>query len=133
MQSVILRTATRLMVGLMLVFAVYLLMRGHHEPGGGFAGALVAGTAFALLAITEGPQRVRHAVRLTPAAIATAGLSLALAAGLLPLFFSRSFFTGLWWQPGKKLALGTPMLFDLGVFLAVLGGILAVLLALEED
>jgi len=132
MQSVILKTATRLMVGLILVFAVYLLMRGHHEPGGGFAAALVAGTAFALLAITEGPQKVRRAVRLTPATIATAGLSLSLAAGVLPLVFSEPFLTGIWWQPGMDLALGTPMLFDLGVFLAVLGGILAILLALEE-
>lgn len=132
MQSVILKTATRLMVGLILVFAVYLLMRGHHEPGGGFAAALVAGTAFALLAITEGPQKVRRAVRLTPATIATTGLSLSLAAGLLPLVFSQPFLTGIWWHPGKDLALGTPMLFDLGVFLAVLGGILAILLALEE-
>lgn len=132
MQSVILKTATRLMVGLILVFAVYLLMRGHNEPGGGFAAALVAGTAFALLAITEGPQKVRRAVRLTPATIATAGLGLSLAAGLLPLLFSQSFLTGIWWHLGQDLALGTPMLFDLGVFLAVLGGILAILLALEE-
>ena len=44
MQSVILKTATRLMVGMILVFAVYLLLRGHHEPGGGFIAALVAGT-----------------------------------------------------------------------------------------
>jgi multisubunit Na+/H+ antiporter MnhB subunit len=132
MQSVILKTATRLMVGLILVFAVYLLMRGHHAPGGGFAAALVAGTAFALLAITEGPQKVRHAVRLTPATIATAGLSLSLAAGLLPLVFSRPFLTGIWWHPAQHLALGTPMLFDVGVFLAVLGAILAILLALEE-
>lgn len=132
MQSVILKTATRLMVGLILIFSVYLLMRGHNAPGGGFAAALVAGTAFALLAITEGPYKVRRAVRLAPATIATVGLSLALASGLLPLFFSKPFFTGIWWQPGENLALGTPMLFDLGVFLAVLGGILAVLLALEE-
>ena len=133
MQSVILKTATRLMVGLILVFAVYLLMRGHHEPGGGFAAALVAGTAFALLGITEGPQKVRRAVRLAPALIAGTGLSLALAAGLLPLVFSQPFFTGIWWQPVKQLALGTPLLFDIGVFLAVLGAILAVLLELEED
>ena len=132
MQSVILKTATRLMVGLILIFSVYLLMRGHNAPGGGFAAALVAGTAFALLAITEGPNKVRRAVRLAPATIATAGLSLALASGMLPLFFSKPFFTSIWWHPGKNLALGTPMLFDLGVFLAVLGGILAVLLALEE-
>ena len=120
------------MVGLMLIFAIYLLLRGHNEPGGGFAGALVAGTAFAMLAITEGPRKVRRAIRLTPAVIATSGLVIALVAGVLPLVFLRPLFTGLWWSVGH-LHLGTPMLFDLGVFLAVLGGILAILLALEED
>lgn len=132
MKSVILKTAARLMVGLILVFAVYLLLRGHHEPGGGFAAALVAGTAFALLAITEGPQPVRHAIRLTPATIATIGLAIAAAAGLPALAFSRPFFTGIWWHWGN-LAIGTPIIFDIGVFLAVLGAILAILLALEEN
>ena len=49
MPSIILKAATRLLVGLMLTFAVYLLLRGHNAPGGGFAAALVASTAFALL------------------------------------------------------------------------------------
>ena len=132
MKSVILKTAARLMVGLILVFAVYLLLRGHHEPGGGFAAALVASTAFALLAITEGPQPVRHAIRLTPATIATIGLTIAAAAGLPALASSRPFFTGIWWHWGN-LGIGTPMIFDIGVFLAVLGAILAILLALEEN
>jgi multisubunit Na+/H+ antiporter MnhB subunit len=133
MQSDILKTATRLMVGLILVFAVYLLLRGHHEPGGGFAGALVAGTAFALFAITEGPDKVRRAVRLRPATIATTGLSIAAAAGLPAVFTSQPFLTGVWWNLGGYLTIGTPLLFDIGVFLAVLGAILALLLALEEN
>ena len=132
MKSVILKTAARLMVGLTLVFAVYLLLRGHHKPGGGFAAALVAGTAFALLAIAEGSQSVRLAIRLTPATIATLGLGIATAAGLPAAVLSRPFFTGIWWHWGK-LAIGTPMIFDIGVFLAVLGAILAILLALEEN
>ncbi len=133
MQSVILKTATRLMVGLILIFAVYLLLRGHHEPGGGFAAALVAGTAFALFAITEGPDKVRRAVRLRPATIAMVGLGVAMAAGLPAVFISRPFFTGIWWNVGTNLAVGTPLIFDIGVFLTVLGAILSILLALEED
>ena len=79
MQSIILKTATRLMVGLILVFSVYLLLRGHHEPGGGFIAALVAGTGFALFAIAEGPGKVRLAIRLRPAIIALSGLGLTLS------------------------------------------------------
>ena len=133
MQSVILRTATRLMVGMILVFAVYLLLRGHHQPGGGFVAALVAGTGFALFAIAEGPGKVRRAIRVLPATIAFTGLSLAIIAGLPAVFASRSLLTGMWWDLGPKLSVGTPLIFDIGVFLAVLGAILAILLTLEES
>ncbi len=127
MQSVILKTATRLMVGLIFVFAVYLLLRGHHEPGGGFAAALVAGTGFALFVIAEGPVKVRSAIRLRPTTISMLGLGASVVAGVAGMAAGKPFLTGLWWG-----AIGTPLLFDIGVFLAVLGAILAVLLALEE-
>ncbi len=132
MHSVILKTATRLMVGLILVFAVYLLLRGHHEPGGGFSAALVAGTGFALFVITEGPAQVRAAIRLRSTTISLLGLGLAVAAGLPALIAGQPFLTGVWWGPSEAPWLGTPLLFDVGVFFAVLGAILAVLLALEE-
>ena len=120
------------MVGMILVFAAYLLLRGHHEPGGGFIAALVAGTGFALLAIAEGADKVRRAVRVRPATIAFTGLGLAIIAGLPALFASRPFLTGMWWEVAPKLSVGTPLVFDIGVFLAVLGAILAILLALED-
>lgn len=132
MKSIILKTATRLMIGLMLVFAVYIFLRGHHEPGGGFSAALLAGTAFSLFAITEGPDQVRKAIRIRPSAMAMAGLTLAMASGLPALFTGRPFLTGIWWQT-HTVSVGTPLLFDLGVFLAVLGAILSLLLALEEN
>ena len=133
MVSVILKTATKLMVALILVFSVYLLLRGHHDPGGGFAGALVAGTAFALFAITEGAGKVRHALRLRPWTIAAAGLGMAVSAGVPALVVSRPFLTGLWWDLGRGPAAGTPLLFDAGVFLAVFGTLTGFLLALEEN
>ena len=132
MQSVILKTATRLMVGLILVFGGYLLLIGHHRPGGGFAGALVAGTAFALFAMAQGPGPLRRAIRLRPSIIATAGLGVAAASGLPAVFMHQPLLTGIWWNQGR-LAVGTPLIFDIGVFLAVLGAIVSVLLALEED
>jgi multicomponent Na+:H+ antiporter subunit A len=132
-QSVILRTTTRLMVGLILMFAVYLLLIGHHRPGGGFAGALVAGTAFALFAMAEGPGRVRRAIRLRPSIIAATGLGAAAAAGMPAVLLQQPLLTGIWWQIATNLSVGTPLIFDIGVFLAVLGAILTVLLALEED
>jgi multisubunit Na+/H+ antiporter MnhB subunit len=137
MPSLILRTATRLLVGLILTFAVFLLLRGHNAPGGGFSAALVAGTGFALFAIVAGPAVVRRAIRVAPLSIAMGGLGLAVVSGLVGALSGRPFLTGIWWiwQAGRphELAMGTPLLFDIGVFFAVLGAILALILALEED
>lgn len=137
MPSLILKTATRLLVGLILTFAVYLLLRGHNAPGGGFAAALVAGTGFALFAIAEGPAVVRRAILISPQKLTMGGLGLAVVSGLTASLTGRPFLTGIWWiwQNGQsqKLAIGTPLFFDVGVFFTVLGTILTLILALEEN
>ncbi len=137
MPSLILKTATRLLVGLILTFAVYLLLRGHNAPGGGFSAALVAGTGFALFAIAEGPAVVRRAIRIAPQIIAMAGLGLAILSGLAGTLSGQTFLTGIWWiwQSGRphETAIGSPLFFDIGVFLAVLGTLLTLILALEEN
>lgn len=135
MQSFILRAATQLLVGLILVFSVYLLFRGHNAPGGGFSAALVAGTAFALFAIAEGPQPVRQALRIDPRDLIAWGLLLAAGSGLPAAISGQPYLTGLWWMPEAfedALAVGTPLFFDIGVFLVVLGAILTLVLKLEE-
>ena len=137
MSSLILKSATRLLVGLILTFSVYLLLRGHNAPGGGFAAALVASTGFALFTIAEGYAIVRRSIRIAPQRIAMGGLGLALVSGLFGPVNGRPFFTGIWWiwenQQASKLAIGTPLVFDVGVFFAVLGTILTLILALEEN
>ena len=137
MGTLILKTATRLLVGLILVFSVYLLLRGHHSPGGGFAGALVASTGFALFAISEGAPAVRRALRIDPRLLTAAGLLVAMGAGAAAAIRGASFLTGLWWgggvSSGTHAVIGTPLVFDLGVYLTVLGSILTIVLALEED
>ena len=135
MQSYILQAATRLLVGLILVFSVYLLFRGHNAPGGGFSAALVAGTAFSLFAIAEGPQPVRQALRIDPRDLIAWGLLLAAGSGLLAVISGQPYLTGLWWRPeafNGVVALGSPSFFDIGVFLVVLGAILTLVLKLEE-
>lgn len=136
MGTLILKTATRLLVGLILVFSVYLLLRGHHSPGGGFAGALVAGTGFALFAISEGAPAVRRALRIDPRLVTAFGLLVALGAGAAGAVGNKAFLTGLWWSiangSGAATHIGTPLVFDIGVYLTVLGSILTLVLALEE-
>lgn len=137
MSSLILKVATRLLVGLILVYAIYLLFRGHNAPGGGFSAALVAGTGFALFTFAEGSRQVRKAIYTDPLKIAMAGLSIAIFSGLLSLVLGKPFLTGLWWKVAghgtNALVIGTPIFFDIGVFFAVLGTILTLILALEEN
>lgn len=132
MRSLILKAATRLLVGLMLVFAVYLLLRGHNAPGGGFAGALVAGTAFALFAIVEGADTVRKALRLSPQKLTASGLGIAIFSALTGPISGSAFMEGVWWSGSGSVGLGSPLIFDVGVFFTVLGAILTLLLTLEE-
>jgi multisubunit Na+/H+ antiporter MnhB subunit len=131
MQSIILKAATRLISGIVLVFAVYLLWRGHHAPGGGFIAALVASTGFALVAIADGPAVVRRGIFIKPRHLMGVGLLMAMGAGALAMIGAQPFFSGLWWPP-EHAWIGTPVVFDIGVFLTVLGAIVSVLLALEE-
>ena len=82
MKSLILSAATRLLVALMLLFSVYMLLRGHNDPGGGFIGGLIAGIGFALYAMAHGTEAARRALRLDPGVSAMLGLRIALLAGL---------------------------------------------------
>ena len=138
MNSLIFRTISRFLVGLMLLFSIFLLLRGHNEPGGGFIGGLVAAAGIAVYGIAEGPAAVRAILRIDPRAIAMVGLLIALIAGLFAALAGAPFLTGLWAfigaTPGDKgLALGTPLIFDIGVYLVVIGGVLGMIVALEEE
>jgi len=128
--SVILRTAARLLVPLILLFSVFLLLRGHNETGGGFIGGLVAGISFALYAIAYGTTASRESLRATPPRLMAVGLGIAVLSGVLPLFMGGSLLEGLWVK--WPLKVGTPVLFDVGVYLLVIGLTLVIVYELEE-
>lgn len=132
--SLILRTATRFLSPLLGVLSVMILLRGHNEPGGGFVGGLLAAGAVALIQLSDGPDAARRLLRVEPVAILTAGLAAALAAAILGPLFGRPLLTGLWLKtplPGVG-KLGTPLLFDVGVYLVVVGAVLLMLLELGD-
>ena len=137
MSSLILRTSTRLVLTLLLLFAVFLLLRGHNEPGGGFVGGLVAAAAFALYIIADGPAAARRALHIDPRTLIASGLLVAAGTGVVPLLVGEPFLTAQWGSlriPGvAPVALGTPLLFDTGVFLVVLGVTQTIILALAEE
>lgn len=132
MTSVILITATRVLTPLMLVFSVYLLVRGHNNPGGGFVGGLVAASAITLYALAMGVAAARRLLRFGPRELAIAGVLTALAAALPALAQGAPFLTSVWLLT-DPVAIGSPQLFDLGVYLVVIGGVSGVLLVLEGE
>ncbi|WP_417310264.1 Na+/H+ antiporter subunit B [Devosia sp.] len=135
MSTLIFRTIAPLLTAVMLVFSVFVLLRGHNEPGGGFIGGLVAASSMAMYGMAMGPAAARRALRVHPLAIAGCGVTMAALAGMLSLFFRVPFLTGLWSEfyiGDTKVALSTPMVFDIGVYLVVFGTIAAIALALED-
>jgi multicomponent Na+:H+ antiporter subunit B len=135
MNSLILRTTTQLLITVLLLFSVFLLLRGHDLPGGGFLGGLMAATALALYAIANGLPEARALLRVPPQALTGAGLVAAVAAGLGALLTGDPFLTGLWWMVPlgeQTVKISTVLLFDIGVYLVVVGVILTMLFALEE-
>ena len=137
MTSPILRTTTRFLLPLLLLLSVFLLLRGHHEPGGGFSGGLVAAAAFVLCRFAFGVEEVKRALPVDSHALIGVGLLVALAGGSAALFVGQPIMTSLWWQvpvPGVgDLALGTPLVFDAGVYLTVVGVTVSIILPLAEE
>ncbi|NTF41338.1 Na+/H+ antiporter subunit B [Rhizobium rhizogenes] len=135
MNTLIFRTAAPFLTALMLLFSVFVLLRGHNEPGGGFIGGLIAASAFAIYGIACGVTAVRRAIIFHPLAIAGFGLLAATIAGFASILAGVPFMTGLWIYPhlfGVEVPLSTVMLFDIGVYLVVVGAITSIALALEE-
>jgi multicomponent Na+:H+ antiporter subunit B len=137
MNSVILQTATRYLMPLMLLFSVVVLLQGHNKPGGGFIGGLVGATAFALHAIAFNAQETRRALRIDMRTLIGAGILIALGSGLLGPLLGQPFMTAVWTElavPGiGPTKVGTPLLFDVGVYLVVLGVVILMVLLLVEE
>jgi multicomponent Na+:H+ antiporter subunit B len=135
MHTVIFRTMAPYLTSLMVLFSVFVLLRGHNEPGGGFIGGLIAASAFAIYGIAYGAVEVRRAFYFHPMAISGFGLLLSAMAGALSVVYHVPFLTGLWTSQrffGITVDLSTVMVFDLGVYLVVVGSITSIALALEH-
>lgn len=135
--SLILKLGARYMQPLLLVASVFLMARGHQEPGGGFVGGLVASTGFALLAFADSVIIAKKALHFESRSFIPLGLFFALGSGVIAFFFGKPFMTGYWLPFDLPIFghFGVPPLFDLGVYFAVLGVTLTIILnaASQED
>lgn len=134
MRSLILSTASRLLLPLLLVFSVFVLLRGHNDPGGGFVAGLVAASAFALYALAFDVRQALQALRVSPRKLIAIGLLLAMLSASFPLLLGQPFMTGM--VADMQLpALGhpsVPLFFDAGVYLVVIGVVLTIVFTFFE-
>jgi multicomponent Na+:H+ antiporter subunit B len=133
MKSAILQTASRYLLPILLLFSVFLLLRGHYYPGGGFVGGLVASIAFILHSFAHGTTNTLKIIGYKPLALIPMGLGIASLAMFLPVFFGLPVMTGLWLdEPIPVIGmLGSALFFDLGVYLVVIGVVLTILFTIS--
>ena len=138
MSTIILRVASRFLVPLGLLMAVFIYFKGHQTPGGGFVGGLVASVALIIHRMAYGPRSLHRLLRVRESTLIGAGLGLALVTAVLPLLLGLPFFTS---RHGSiplpatdgSFEWASVMFFDLGVMLVVCGVVMGMINALTEQ
>ncbi|MBU0677806.1 MAG: Na(+)/H(+) antiporter subunit B [Verrucomicrobia bacterium] len=134
-ELLILRFGARILVPLFLVYSLYIMLRGHNDAGGGFSGGLIAATALILYGLAYDVRSMKNLLKVHPVRVFGFGLLMASSAAVMPLFVGSTALTGMWIDfefLHTHIHLGTPMLFDLGVFHCVVGGVMAIIVTLKE-
>ena len=133
--SLILSTTVKYLIPLLMIFSFFLLLRGHNEPGGGFTGGLVASASYALYAIANGIDEAKKFLKTNPVLLIASGLLISLLSGTISLFKGEIFLTGIWLKYEFPLIgkIGTPLIFDIGVYIVVLGISTMIIFSLAEE
>jgi len=135
-KSLILQTAAQMLLPLQLLFSIFLLLRGHDEPGGGFIAGLVVSGAFILYLFAYGAAATRQVLRFDPRDLMAWGLLLALLSTVPGLWRGQGLLSTQWWtlqlRPDLAVKLSTLLIFEAGVYLVVLGSLLTIVLGLVD-
>lgn len=133
--SLILRTVSRLMMPLLLLLSIYMLLRGHNLPGGGFIGGLLASSAIILQIVAFGPKTARRILPINYLLLAAFGVFFGAIWGLPAMVAGAPYMQAFWLPdpiPGVG-KIGTPVLFDIGVYFTVIGVTTKIALLLVEE
>ena len=134
MTSLILRVASNFLLVLTLLFSIWALFRGHNAPGGGFIGGLLAASGFALYLFAYGVNELKKIIYFNLSYVLGVGLFVAFLSGLIGILVGESFLTGIWLNISMiHFKTGTPILFDIGVYLVIVASVLMIMVALEEN
>lgn len=134
-KSIIFQAAVRVLFPLIILISLFIFWRGHNLPGGGFIGGLVASCGFLIVALSFGSEEARRRAVLSPEAYISLGLFTGASSGFIGFFAkgTQDFMSSVWIEIPLIGPLGTPVMFDLGVYLLVLGFSLHVLLNLYQE
>jgi len=136
-RSILLEVVVRLIFHSMIVVSIYLLLVGHNAPGGGFAGGLVVGMALVARYLAGGRVELGAAAPVDAGKLLGIGLVLAAGTALVPLFFGADVLTSTWFELDLgvlgHLEFVTSTVFDVGVYLVVIGLVLDVLRSLGAE
>jgi multisubunit Na+/H+ antiporter MnhB subunit len=134
---VIVDVSVRLIFPALILGSIYLLLAGHNQPGGGFVGGIVAGAAVALRYVAGGVAEVRSLTRAHPWTVLGAGLLVAALTAMIPVVFGdpvlRSYEAELELPVLGDVKLTTSLVFDVGVYLVVVGLVLMVFESFGDD
>jgi multicomponent K+:H+ antiporter subunit A len=131
-----LTTAARLLLPFALMIAVYIFLRGHNQPGGGFIAGLIAAAALVMQYMGEGLERTLSRMRIDFARLLAAGILIAAGTGVASLVAGAPFLTSTHGHPHVPLIgeipLASVIAFDLGVFMTVLGATMLAITVLGQ-
>ncbi|MFA9446909.1 hydrogen gas-evolving membrane-bound hydrogenase subunit E [Egicoccus sp. AB-alg6-2] len=125
--SPILRTSTVMLAPAMVLASLWLLLRGHDAVGGGFIGGLTLGAAVVLLYFSRGHERIWQSRLLRTLPLVGGGLLTAVAYGLGGFVATGSFLDGAKWYLPFGLEVAASLVFDIGVYLVVVGLVVSIL------
>ncbi|MCB2222029.1 MAG: Na(+)/H(+) antiporter subunit B [Bacteroidetes bacterium] len=136
MNSVILQIAARYVRWMLLIFALVALIRGHNYPGGGFIGGLLAGLALIYDGFAFDHKRISKKRKINPVGYIGVGLLLIFISLLFGILSGDVLMKGIWISLNLpllgQLKLGTPFIFDIGVFFVVIGITILFFLSLKR-
>lgn len=135
--NLILQTTTKAVAFVILMFSIYLLLAGHNRPGGGFIGGLMTAAAIVLLYLAYDFETISQLVPLNFRLVLAAGVLIAALTGIASLLFGGSFLDqafGFYDLPLLgEVELTTALIFDIGVYLTVIGAAITAVSTIRED
>jgi len=130
MNSIIIKLASKYLRALLIIFSVFVLLRGHNYPGGGFIGGILAASGIFFDAFANTVGKVQQKLLIKPVQFISIGLACCLSAAILGIFIKDAVLASIWI---KEIKVGTPLLFDVGVYFVVTGVFLLALFSIMEE